>query len=352
MKQICTQIALFALLVIAQNAYAQSSVTMSKINPNPSPAFGAPDSVKASSGYTSTNTGTFHDFAPNRTDTIVSPQYYYTSPQTTIYFDLSCSASASGADATVKVLIITASGDTLSAIDPSTETFKGASIDYYFTFILGTTLPANTAFKIAVIMTTGNKAVAANTLTVNARRGTPPAPAPLPVNFAGFYAKKLSIGVALIWNVGTEDNVQGYDVQKSTDGKTFNSIGFVTANHSSSYNFTDSKSVESAYYRIRSVDNDGKFMYSSIVSITGQQSSVVMKAFPTPVQTNLTIQHNTADNNTRIEVYTADGRLMKTTAVVSGSQQTNIDLSSAKAGVYVVRFVNDANIETLKVVKQ
>ena len=223
-------------------------------------------------------------------------------------------------------------------------------MDYYFTFALGTTLPANTNFKIAVIMDLGPKAISANTFATNALRGT--AAAPLPVKFSGFYAKSSNGYTSLTWNIATESNVTGYEVQRSIDGSKFSKIGFVSANNSSSYSFIDSKAGDVVYYRIKSIDVDGKYGYSIIVNVKGLQSDVVMKAFPMPVQSELTVQHNIASDNSKIEIISADGRVIKALALTTGAQQTSIDLSSAKPGVYVVRFVNGINIQTSKIIKQ
>ena len=349
MKRICTQIATLCLLVIAQNVYAQTnSLAISKTNPAPTPGFGIPDSVNSVNGFVSTNTGTFQDFAPFQTDTIISPQYYYNAPQTVINFVYNCSAAASGVGTTPTALIITAAGDTLSAT--ASQTIKGASVDYYFTFNLATSLPANMDFKIALIMDLGPKAVTANTLATNALR--PTAQAPLPVNFIGFYAKKANSGVSLTWNVCAEMNVSGYEIQRSTDGNSFSKIGFVPAGSQSSYSFTDSKPTATAYYRIKSIDIDGGYKYSTIVGIKDGQSNVVLKAFPTPVQNQLTVQHSSAISSGKIEVLSVDGRLIKSLSLSAGVQQTSVDLSSAKAGVYIIRFINDNSIESLKIVKQ
>jgi len=353
MKRICTKIATFCLLIIGQNLYAQSvSVSTSPITPTP--GFTSPDSVKQANGFTSTNTGvgTFNEFAPNQTDTIVSPQFYYTTPQTTIYFDYNITVANPGDSYAAKVIIITAAGDTIPAT-ANVQLYKGASVDYYFTFNLGKTLAANTNFKIELIFTIAktDKAIRANTLTTNALLAG--SQAPLPVNFTGFYAKKVNSNVLLTWNVAFEQNVNGYEVQRSADGSNFTKIGFVYANQSPSYNFSDSKPIAVAYYRIKSIDNDDSYKYSSIVSLKGQQSDVVLKAFPMPVQNELTIQYNTANSNSKIDILSADGRMIKSIALVSGSQEMKVDLTSAKAGVYFARFDNgNGQTQTLKVIKQ
>jgi hypothetical protein len=89
-----------------------------------------------------------------------------------------------------------------------------------------------------------------------------------------------------------------------------------------------------------------------VVSVQELQSAAGIKAFPMPVQNGLTVQHNSASINSKIEIVSIDGRLIKSLSVADGSQQTNIDFSSAKAGVYIVRFVNNTNVESLKIVKQ
>lgn len=352
MKQICTLFAALCLLVIAQNVYAQTVSSTTTPSSSPTPGFGTPDSVNASNGFTSTNTGatTFNEFAPNQTDTIMSPQYHYNSPQSSISFILNCSVS--NVNTAAKVLIITSAGDTIRATS-NAQNYQKASIDYFFTFDLGTVLPANTNFKIAVIMTLGGKAVAVNTFTTNAIKGAiAPASLPLPVTFTGFYAKNGSGYTSLTWNIATESNVSGYEVQRSIDGSNFSKIGFVAATNSPSYSFVDSKGGNAVYYRIKSIDVDGKYSYSIIVNVKGLESDVVMKAFPMPVQNQLTIQHSAASSNSKLEIVSADGRMIKALALVQGAQQTSIDLSSAKPGVYVVRFVNGLNIQSSKIIKQ
>jgi hypothetical protein len=349
MKRICTQFALFCLLIVGQNLSAQS-LTIGTSNPLPTPGFGAADNVAISNGFTSTNTGTFNDFAPFQTDTIVSPLYYYTTSQSTIYFAYNCSAAASGVDATPKVLIITQSGDTVSA--SSSQEFTGATTNYYFTFHLATPLPANTVFKIALIMTLGPKAVNAATLATNALRTTAQSPVTLAVKFKDLYAKKSGNGISVTWTVTGEINTTGYEVQRSTNGSTFATIGFVAASNKSSYSFVDSKNFETSSYRIKSIDPNSNIAYSGVVNIYDQQYPVVLKAFPMPVQSELTIDHGSSNTTSKLELLSVDGRMIRSISIAAGVKQTSVDFSAVKAGVYVVRFVNNNKIESLKIVKQ
>jgi hypothetical protein len=174
----------------------------------------------------------------------------------------------------------------------------------------------------------------------------------LPVSFSSFNAKAASAGVALTWNVGLEESVSSYEVERSSDGKNFTKISSVAANGQTSYSFTDAKSLSVAYYRIKSIDANGKITYSAIVSLKGGMSVVLLKAFmSTP--TTLIVQHDAAQSGSRISISSADGRLIKSQVPSMGSQQTSVDLSSAITGLYLVRFDNgNGQTGTLKVMKQ
>ena len=358
MKQICTLLAFVCLLVLGSNVYGQTnsvSVNTTAPSPAPSPSFGTADSVSLANGFTSTSTGTFNSFPKNKTATIVSPAYSYPTVQSTIYFYYNLSVATSGS-ATVSpvVSIITALGDTLTAT-ANTITVSGVGfVSYYFTFNLATPLPANTDFRISVTMSVAasDKTITAYTLTTNAPKSSAKAPLPLPVKFSSFAANKVYDAIDLTWTVGVEENVAGYEIQKSTDGSTFTKIGFVPASGRSSYSYVDSKVSETAFYRIRSVDMDSKYIYSSILTLKGDQSDVIMKGFPSPVQSALTVQHSTATGNSKIDVISVDGRLVKSVSLAAGSQQTLVDLSSARAGIYVIRLVSGNNIQSIKVTKQ
>jgi hypothetical protein len=174
----------------------------------------------------------------------------------------------------------------------------------------------------------------------------------LPVSFSGFNAKAAGSNVALTWNVGSQEGVSSYTVERSADGKTFSQIGSVVANGQSAYSFIDAKPLSTGYYRIKSVDANGKIAYSAIVSLKGGISVVLLKAFMSNA-TTLIIQHDAALNGSRISISSADGRLVKSVVPSAGSQQTSVDLSSAITGLYLVRFDNgNGQTGSLKVMKQ
>lgn len=176
---------------------------------------------------------------------------------------------------------------------------------------------------------------------------------PLPVKFQNFQATPSNNSVSLKWAVGTEDNVSGYEIEKSFDARNFSKLGFVNATNQSSYTFVDSKSAGTVYYRIKSIDLDGKYGFSTIAMVKAGQALTLLNAYPSPFVNSFSLDHSTAAAGSLITINTEDGRTIKTIIPTAGSQRTTVDLSSAKAGLYLVRYKNsNGQVETLKILKQ
>lgn len=176
----------------------------------------------------------------------------------------------------------------------------------------------------------------------------------LPVNFINFQARGVGNGLQLTWNVANEDRLSSYQLEKSTDGRNYTTIGTITANGQSSYSFVDGNPASgTVYYRVKSIDIDGSYKYSSVLKLDKGRASIVLKVFPLPAISNITIQHATAAQGAKITIAAEDGRIVKSIAPGNASMQTNVDVSGLRAGMYLVRFDDGSgNIETLKFLKQ
>lgn len=255
-----------------------------------------------------------------------------------------------GASGTVLVELLGATGTNAlatcaiatvgSGTTPVCRTFSGltagSTYRVRFTFSRGTTGSTN-----ALLVTFDNF-------------GIDPANTALPVSFISFSANKISTGTQLTWKVGTEDNLKGYEIEKSTDGRQFTSVGFVAANSQTTYTFTDAQINQGAvFYRIRNVDIDGQFKYSNILSLKNGASSLVFKAFPLPATSKLTIQHEAAFTNGKINITSSHGTIVKRIIPAKGSLETTVNVSSLKSGVYILQFDSgNGKQQTMKFLKQ
>jgi hypothetical protein len=175
-----------------------------------------------------------------------------------------------------------------------------------------------------------------------------------PVEFTGFDATKVSNGVLLTWNVATEANVKNYEVEKSADGRNYNKIGQVKATNSNSYSFTDIQaSTGIVYYRIKNVDNDGKFKYSTVLTYDNGRTVLQFKAFPTATKGLVTFQHPAVRGAATITVSTLDGRILKSIAPGRGSINTPVELSQFPSGTYLLRYQGEGHSsEAFRIFKQ
>ena len=124
--------------------------------------------------------------------------------------------------------------------------------------------------------------------SVTAWNDLAPQGAPLPVKFGDLKASQQSNGVRIDWSSYSEENTDHYDIERSSDGRSFSVIGQVTAKGNSSsktdYTWLDESPLNgNNFYRVRSVDIDGHLTYSTTIKLSiGGSTSKSIKS--TPIQ--------------------------------------------------------------------
>src|SRR5205085_1755507 len=91
----------------------------------------------------------------------------------------------------------------------------------------------------------------------------------LPVKFIDFAVVNKNNDVLIQWSTSQEINASIYEVERSLDGKNWNTIAYVAAVGTSAnvnnYSFTDKTlSAAIAYYRIKENDLDGQTAFTAI----------------------------------------------------------------------------------------
>ena len=197
---------------------------------------------------------------------------------------------------------------------------------------------------------TGNKVITID----NFRTNTITSEIALPVNITYFNATATTGSIKLTWMVASESNVNRYEIERSSNGKSYSKIGSVAAKGVVTYTYNDAAyNTGSNYYRLKAVDNDGKFKYSSVVLFKVGRKGLALRAYPSPASTEVTIQHETATSLSNISILSIDGRLVKTVRPTEGNVETPVDISSLQKGFYLVRYINsDGATETIKLVKE
>lgn len=182
------------------------------------------------------------------------------------------------------------------------------------------------------------------------------APAPLPVTFFGMAANRVNNGIQVKWDVGEEINVQEYQLEKSTTGTSFTTVGTINANNKKVYSLLDqtiSKSP-SVFYRVKSVDFDGTAKYSGIIRVKNNTSySDAVTVYPSPARNQITISHNQLGSRARLVISTMDGKVLRVITPGIGVSNTMVDVSNFSSGMYLLRLDDGkGKIESKTFIKQ
>ncbi|MGB2996606.1 MAG: T9SS type A sorting domain-containing protein, partial [Ferruginibacter sp.] len=104
------------------------------------------------------------------------------------------------------------------------------------------------------------------------------------------------------------------------------------------------------YYRIKQVDIDNRFSYSS-VKILNFDIKPVIQIGPNPATDFITIKTELGNAKTSVKLFNQQGQLLQTAAATS-QQLFKLPASNLPNGVYYLQVNNDGNIETQKILIQ
>lgn len=185
---------------------------------------------------------------------------------------------------------------------------------------------------------------------------------PVPVTYKSFNIIQAPDANILKWTTASESNNSHFDIQRSTDGKNFETIGKVKGHGNSmkvnAYQYSDNTylTAKTIYYRLKQVDYDGKFELSKTISISNTAAKAGISAtLPNPFNDELsvTVSSNTATTAT-IELMDMIGKLHHTAKeqLVAGSNLININTTDMPDGIYFVRLTYNGETFTQKVIKK
>ena len=172
------------------------------------------------------------------------------------------------------------------------------------------------------------------------------ASAPMPVRLVRFSAQQLASGeVGLDWETSWEQNTAWFDVQRSWNALEFGSLGRVQATGESirtqRYTFVDEATpAQTVYYRLRTVDKDGSFAYSSIVSVAVDKPVLLITILGNPARGSIQALINSLlAQSLQITVLNAGGQEVYRQMARVGQGQTNIEVDKVNLTVGLYQFV-------------
>jgi hypothetical protein len=183
----------------------------------------------------------------------------------------------------------------------------------------------------------------------------------LPLTWISFEARREGGVNKLRWKTAQEENTHHFVAERSLDGTKFEAIGKVAAKgrqQINTYTMDDHTAfTRTAYYRIRQVDKDGKYSYSTVQKINGEKAESGFMVFPNPLRTGNDLQvvySGSHNKQLTAKIVTADGRIL---AVVAGNLQVvnnglKAAMLTAASGLYFIQLQDDIEQRAFSVLKQ
>ncbi len=163
----------------------------------------------------------------------------------------------------------------------------------------------------------------------------------LPVTLIDFSAAKQESAVRLQWKTSEETNSEKFEVERSTDAKSWQTIGDRKAGGESAavrtYSFIDTEpAAGSNYYRLKMVDVDRTYAYSPIVTVRFS-TPLASESYPNPVSDLLYLKSSDWNQVVAVELYDIRGR----TVYQSGNHlNRTIPVKTLPAGTYLLAIIH------------
>jgi plastocyanin len=189
-----------------------------------------------------------------------------------------------------------------------------------------------------------------------------PSNSTLPVTLLNFSAAYRNGVTVLNWETENEVNFSHYEVERKTEsGTDYVTIESKQANgnagrsvYSSSDNISNLTDAV-VYYRLRMVDVDGKFKYSSVIMVRKEKKAITgISLSPNPVisTANATVRFDAARNSVvNLRVMDMAGRqvLTQQNNVTEGTNSIQVNnLNRLQPGIYIIQLVNGNELSTFK----
>ena len=165
---------------------------------------------------------------------------------------------------------------------------------------------------------------------------------PHATRFASVQALCNHNSVSLNWVAVQQFGADRYDIEQSTDGRHWTSIGVVPANRTdfgdASYSFNYSRNVGNVLFRITAVNRAGERVYSSVVESPCSSTSY-LAVIPNPVYSTTTLRMGSPTaTRVKLMLLSSNGVVLHTrdAGLLAGINQLPLNLSSLPKGYYTL----------------
>jgi hypothetical protein len=168
----------------------------------------------------------------------------------------------------------------------------------------------------------------------------------LPVELTEFNVEPSPIGFDLNWATASENDNDYFSIERSADGRAFESIGEVKGAGNTTigqkYEFNDNRPLKGInYYRLKQVDFDGYSAYSMVRSIKNG-GNIKASIFPSIIESGTTALlsiESEEEGDSNYFVYSTTGQLLlqQNIQVQKGRNTYDLNIADLPQGVYILK---------------
>ena len=173
----------------------------------------------------------------------------------------------------------------------------------------------------------------------------------LPLTLVSLTVADKDCQASLEWKTAAEVNTSHFEIESSSDGRNFRSIGRVEAQgngNGRTYGFRTAQVPGRFYYRLKMADRDGRFTYSPVKTLTmGCAGQTQLSIYPNPLTQGAPLSFRLSTGyrgNAKAELVTTEGRIIRSMAlsVGLGENRYSLPATDLPAGTYTLRIISDA----------
>jgi hypothetical protein len=179
----------------------------------------------------------------------------------------------------------------------------------------------------------------------------------LPVELVQFNGRHQGHDIKLYWSTASEKNNSHFDVERSSDGIHFTTIGRVNGALNSAdlntYEFYDTQPLQGInYYRLVQYDMDGTRSYSRIIAINNNDAmEELFTVVPNPSASHFTLVFHADLFNAAYTITDAVGKIVYSDKIESDINSIEVGAFLAK-GMYVLHLTTSTQTESKLIIKE
>jgi hypothetical protein len=162
--------------------------------------------------------------------------------------------------------------------------------------------------------------------------------------------------VTLSWSDAGNGNTDHFQVQRSSNGSDWSTLGTVTGNGyaAGEYHYNDPAAPAGTdYYRIAQTDKNGQLQYSTVSTVTIAPSTGAVSIYPNPITGHIFFIRSASTEELVLNIFTLTGQLLFHTSL-KGQTQYPIHLPSSAAAnsAIVVQVIGNTHTQAFTLLNQ